>query len=50
MKKIWEIPRSDKKDRCGKCLITYRKGQFRYKRKELKGYRYEAVCAKCLTL
>jgi len=50
MKKLeyWTIPRSDTKERCGKCLLKFRKSHLQFNCKELAGYRFEKVCGKCL--
>jgi len=50
MKKLeyWTIPRSDTKERCGKCLFKFRKSHLQFNCKELAGYRFEKVCGKCL--
>lgn len=43
---IWQIKRSDKRDRCAVCLLPFRKGQFKLKSKEFRGYRFSNVCYK----
>lgn len=45
MKKIWQIPYSDKRDRCASCLVVLRK--LKFKSKEYNGYRFTNVCEKC---
>lgn len=47
MIKTWEIPRSDKRNRCGICLKPFKKGQFRYINKKINGYRFNRACIKC---
>lgn len=45
-KKIWDIPRSDLRDRCGKCLNTFGLS-LKFKCRELKGSRYPKMCYTC---
>lgn len=46
----WDIPRSDKKQRCPQCLEVIRKGQFSHYTKKYLGYRWTRICEKCFTL
>ena len=43
--KIWQIPRSDRKERCNKCLEVIKRGQFKIK--VASGLRFNYVCYKC---
>lgn len=50
MIKIWQIPRTDTRDRCGRCLKAFvirRKKSLSYYSKELKGSRFPRVCYNC---
>lgn len=45
--KSWQVPRSDKRDRCGKCfkILHFKDNRFRDKR--LLNYRFPTVCTSC---
>lgn len=46
---IWQIPRGDKRDRCGKCLVVFKeyKKQTKFPCSDLKGYRFPKLCGRC---
>lgn len=48
IKHHWQIPRSDKRERCGECFVIFKKFQPRHKRpgKDL-GYRFPNLCMRC---
>lgn len=54
MKKLetWNIPRSDPRDRCGKCLLPFGKKVRieKFKCKKYKGSRFPKVCYGCKLL
>ncbi len=51
-RKIWNIPRSDQRDRCGECLLLFgkKKRNVKFSCKKHKGYRFPKVCYGCKLL
>ena len=50
MKNIWSIPRTDKRDRCGKCLKVFDryKKEWKYFRREYRNlWRFPNLCETC---
>ena len=52
MLKIWEIKRSDKRDRCGECLLPFGKVKrsVKFPSNKHKGCRFPKVCYGCKLL
>lgn len=46
---LWQIPRSNKTDRCAVCFRPFRKGQLKQRDMKLQGQRYTKVHLGCLT-
>lgn len=44
---IWDIPRSDKTERCAKCLKAFYKDQQRIRSKEFHNCRFEFIHLDC---
>lgn len=45
--KLWDIPRSDKRDRCGICLHVLKRTKRSWRTKERQGYRFPKVGVCC---
>lgn len=43
----WDIPRSDKRERCAKCLRVFKREERKIKSKEHSGYRFDRVGLCC---
>jgi len=45
----WDIPREDKRERCGKCLRLFEFKDTKFRSQELERglYRFTKVCGKC---
>lgn len=44
---IWEIPRSDKRDRCGTCLKVFHRSNIRFREGNPDVLRFPDVCLGC---
>lgn len=51
MKKLewWDIKRSDKRERCARCLKVFKKGEFKKQCPEFNGYRFTRTHLGCFT-
>lgn len=47
--KIWQIPRSDTRERCNKCLFVLKEKQWKTRMKHHTLFRFPYLCKKCKT-